>query len=92
MPELPTVSDPTLGCKLNQAGAETVARGPIAGGARFVAHPPAYRRGLWQGLTPTYLRVYTRADGYLTDKLLPTRLLALQDGRLSGGPEPVGAA
>ena len=46
------------------------------------------KRGLWQGLTPNYLRVYTRADDDLTNKLLPTRLLALQDEGLSGAPEP----
>ena len=46
------------------------------------------KRGLWQGLTPNYLRVYTRADDDLTNKLLPTRLLALQDEGLSGEPEP----
>ncbi len=57
------------------------------------------KRGVWQGLTPNYLRVYTRADGDLTNRLLPTRLLTLEDGGLSGepacrqaGPEPVGAA
>jgi hypothetical protein len=41
-------------------------------------------------LTPNYLRVYTRADGDLTNKLLPTRLLALQDEGLSGEPERAG--
>jgi threonylcarbamoyladenosine tRNA methylthiotransferase MtaB len=46
------------------------------------------KRGLWQGLTPNYLRVYTRADDDLTNRLLPTRLLALQDEGLSGEPEP----
>ena len=46
------------------------------------------KRGLWQGLTPNYLRVYTRADDDLTNKLLPTRLLALQDEGLSASPEP----
>jgi len=45
------------------------------------------KRGLWQGLTPNYLRVYTRADDDLTNKLLPTRLLALQNEGLSGEPE-----
>ncbi len=49
------------------------------------------RRGRWQGLTPNYLRVYTRADGDLTNILLPTRLLALQDGGLKGEVQPVGA-
>ena len=46
------------------------------------------KRGLWQGLTPNYLRVYTRADDDLTNKLLPTRLLALEGEGLSGEPEP----
>ena len=46
------------------------------------------KRGLWQGLTPNYLRVYTRADDDLTNKLLPTRLLSLRDEGLSGEPEP----
>jgi threonylcarbamoyladenosine tRNA methylthiotransferase MtaB len=48
------------------------------------------KRGRWQGLTANYLRVYTRADEDLTNKLLPTRLLDLQDEGLSGEPEPVG--
>ncbi len=46
------------------------------------------KRGLWQGLTTNYLRVYTRADDDLTNKLLPTRLLALRAEGLSGEPEP----
>jgi threonylcarbamoyladenosine tRNA methylthiotransferase MtaB len=50
------------------------------------------KSGWWQGLTPNYLRVYTRADGDLTNTLLPTRLLALQDEGLRGEPQPVGAA
>ena len=49
------------------------------------------KSGWWQGLTPNYLRVYTRADGDLTNTLLPTRLLALQDEGLRGEPQPVGA-
>jgi threonylcarbamoyladenosine tRNA methylthiotransferase MtaB len=47
--------------------------------------------GLWRGLTPNYIRVYTRADGDLTNKLLPTRLGTLEDGGVSGELEPVGA-
>ena len=58
------------------------------------------KRGRWQGLTANYLRVYTRPDSVaeITNKLLPTRLLGLQDEGLSGepavvagGPEPLGA-
>lgn len=49
------------------------------------------RRGAWQGLTPNYLRVYTRADGDLTNAIVPTRLIALQHQGLSGETEPVGA-
>ncbi|TEU01418.1 MAG: tRNA (N(6)-L-threonylcarbamoyladenosine(37)-C(2))-methylthiotransferase MtaB [Dehalococcoidia bacterium] len=49
------------------------------------------KRGWWQGLTPNYLRVYTRADDDLTNRLLPSRLLTLRDGGLRGEPEPVGA-
>ena len=58
------------------------------------------KRGRWQGLTANYLRVYTRPDSVaeMTNKLLPTRLLDLQDEGLSGepavvagGPEPPGA-
>jgi threonylcarbamoyladenosine tRNA methylthiotransferase MtaB len=45
--------------------------------------------GSWRGLTPNYLRVYTRADEDLTNRLLPARLFALQDEGLRG--EPVGA-
>jgi threonylcarbamoyladenosine tRNA methylthiotransferase MtaB len=44
------------------------------------------KRGWWQGLTANYLRVYTRADGDLTNRLLPSRLLALRDGGLRGEP------
>jgi len=48
------------------------------------------KRGRWQGLTANYLRVYTRADDEdLTNKLLPARLLDLEDEGLSGQPEPV---
>ena len=39
MPEQPTVSVLTLGCKLNQADAEAVARRLIAGGVRVVGRP-----------------------------------------------------
>ncbi|MEE8346347.1 MAG: radical SAM protein, partial [Dehalococcoidia bacterium] len=49
------------------------------------------KRGVWQGLTPNYLRVYTRADGDLTNAIVPTRLIALQGEGLSGETEPVGA-
>ena len=48
------------------------------------------KRGRWQGLTANYLRVYTRADEDLTNKLLPVRLLDLEAEGLSGQPEPVG--
>jgi hypothetical protein len=41
-------------------------------------------------LTANYLRVYTRADEDLTNRLLPTRLLDFQDDGLSGEPETVG--
>ena len=52
------------------------------------------RDGLWRGLTPNYLRVYTRPDlvGDLTNKLLPTRLLALDGEGLRGQPEATRAA
>ena len=46
------------------------------------------RRGWWRGLTPNYLRVYTRAGSDLTNALLPARLLALQDSGLRGELEP----
>src|SRR3990170_869570 len=39
MPEQTTVSVLTLGCKLNQADAEAVARSLIAGGVRVVGRP-----------------------------------------------------
>src|SRR3989304_3276392 len=39
MAEQPTVSVLTLGCKLNQADAEAVARRLIAGGVRVVGRP-----------------------------------------------------
>jgi threonylcarbamoyladenosine tRNA methylthiotransferase MtaB len=50
------------------------------------------KRGWWRGLTPNYLRVYTRADDDLTNALLPSRLVALQDGGVRGEAQPVGAA
>ncbi|HLA18039.1 MAG TPA: tRNA (N(6)-L-threonylcarbamoyladenosine(37)-C(2))-methylthiotransferase MtaB, partial [Dehalococcoidia bacterium] len=37
MSEQPTVAVLTLGCKLNQADTEAIARGLVAGGARVVA-------------------------------------------------------
>jgi hypothetical protein len=51
-------------------------------------------RGLWRGLTANYLRVYTRPDlaADLTNKLLPTRLLALDAEGLRGEPEGARAA
>jgi threonylcarbamoyladenosine tRNA methylthiotransferase MtaB len=48
--------------------------------------------GQWRGLTPNYLRVYTRADGDLANVLLPARLLALQREGLRGEPQPAGEA
>jgi threonylcarbamoyladenosine tRNA methylthiotransferase MtaB len=48
--------------------------------------------GLWRGLTPNYLRVYTRADGDLTNTLLLTRLLTLEDRGVRSELEPVGAS
>ncbi|MCH7576844.1 MAG: MiaB/RimO family radical SAM methylthiotransferase [Chloroflexi bacterium] len=39
MPQKPTVSVLTLGCKLNQADAETIARRLVAGGVRVVGRP-----------------------------------------------------
>jgi threonylcarbamoyladenosine tRNA methylthiotransferase MtaB len=50
------------------------------------------RSGWWQGLTANYIRVYTRADGDLTNTLLPTRLLAEQHEGLRGKPQPVRGA
>ena len=58
------------------------------------------RRGRWQGLTSNYLRVYTRPDSAaeMTNRLLPTRLLDLEDDGLIGETtapagllEPLGA-
>ena len=49
------------------------------------------KRGIWQGLTPNYIRVYTRADGDLSNVIVPTRLVALQREGLSGETNPVGA-
>jgi threonylcarbamoyladenosine tRNA methylthiotransferase MtaB len=47
------------------------------------------RRGLWRGLTPNYLRIYTRpgSSGNLTNTILPTRLLALDGEGLRGEPQ-----
>ena len=39
--------------------------------------------GLWEGLTPNYVRVYTAADAALENRILPTRLTGLHaDGML----------
>ncbi len=40
--------------------------------------------GLWTGLTDNYLRVVTRAEGDLHNRLMATRLLAAQNGHLVG--------
>jgi len=40
--------------------------------------------GLWPGLTDNYLRVVSRAEGDLHNRLTATRLLASQNGRLVG--------
>ncbi|HEY72561.1 MAG TPA: tRNA (N(6)-L-threonylcarbamoyladenosine(37)-C(2))-methylthiotransferase MtaB [Thermoflexia bacterium] len=40
--------------------------------------------GLWPGLTGNYLRVVTRAEDHLHNRLTNTRLLALQNGHLVG--------
>ncbi len=42
------------------------------------------RDGLWAGLTDNYIRVVTRAEGDLHNRLIPTRLVAERDGRLMG--------
>ncbi|MBE9506496.1 MAG: tRNA (N(6)-L-threonylcarbamoyladenosine(37)-C(2))-methylthiotransferase MtaB [Chloroflexi bacterium] len=42
------------------------------------------RDGLWAGLTDNYLRVVTRAEGDLHNRLAVTRLLAAQNGHLVG--------
>lgn len=40
--------------------------------------------GLWVGLTDNYLRVVTREEGDLHNRLLPARLLAVHNGHLVG--------
>jgi threonylcarbamoyladenosine tRNA methylthiotransferase MtaB len=40
--------------------------------------------GLWAGLTDNYLRVVTRAEGNLHNRLTPARLLGVQNGCLVG--------
>jgi threonylcarbamoyladenosine tRNA methylthiotransferase MtaB len=42
------------------------------------------RDGLWTGLTDNYLRVITRAEADLHNRLVSTRLLDVQDGCLVG--------
>lgn len=42
------------------------------------------RDGLWTGLTDNYLRVVTSEAADLHNRLIPTRLLAAQDGCLAG--------
>jgi threonylcarbamoyladenosine tRNA methylthiotransferase MtaB len=42
------------------------------------------RDGLWTGLTDNYLRVVTRAEDNLRNRLTATRLLAAQNGHLVG--------
>ncbi len=45
--------------------------------------------GRWQGLTGNYIRVYTAADSDLTNRLLPTRLTALEGEEMVGVVESV---
>jgi len=45
------------------------------------------RTGYWQGLTANYIRVYTSADEDLTNRLIATRLLALDGEGIVGVPE-----
>jgi len=42
------------------------------------------RDGLWTGLTDNYLRVVARAEGNLHNTITATRLLAVENGHLSG--------
>ena len=49
------------------------------------------KRGVWQGLTPNYIRVYARADGDLANAIVSTRLIAIQGEGLSGETAPAGA-
>ncbi len=50
------------------------------------------RTGRWQGLTGNYMRVYTAADRDLTNRLLPTRLVGLEDEHVVGVTEAVAGA
>jgi len=50
------------------------------------------RAGRWQGLTGNYMRVYTAADCDLTNRLLPTRLVGLEDEHVVGLTEAVAGA
>ncbi|MBN1811385.1 MAG: tRNA (N(6)-L-threonylcarbamoyladenosine(37)-C(2))-methylthiotransferase MtaB [Anaerolineae bacterium] len=43
-----------------------------------------HRDGLWVGLTGNYIRVVTRAESDLHNRLIPTRLVAERDGCLIG--------
>jgi threonylcarbamoyladenosine tRNA methylthiotransferase MtaB len=45
--------------------------------------------GLWEGLTPNYVRVYTSADAALENRILPTRLTALHADGMLGETGPV---
>nr|HID14294.1 MiaB/RimO family radical SAM methylthiotransferase [Anaerolineae bacterium] len=73
-------------CAMRELGAEQASRFR----QRFVGREMAVlweqRRhdGLWTGLTDNYLRVVTRAEGNLCNRLTATRLLTVQNGYLVG--------
>jgi len=71
--------------RLLEAGRES----SLAFRRRFLGHAmdvlwEEKTEGRWQGLTGNYMRVYTSADCDLSNRLLPTRLVALQDDRVIG--------
>jgi len=40
--------------------------------------------GLWSGLTDNYIKVYTKSDKDLTNKLLPVKLVEVNRGGVRG--------
>ncbi len=41
--------------------------------------------GIWSGLTDNYIKVYTRSDKDLTNKLLPVKLVEVSGEGVWGG-------
>lgn len=71
---------------MRELGAEQEARfhRHFVGREMVVLWEQRRRDGLWVGLTDNYLRVITRAEGDLHNRLIPTRLLTMENGHMVG--------